>query len=82
VTEESTKTVVLTEENGMLSNLTSSAQSSGFTERKVKYIAKSAAKNINSLDSQTMVPIDTIFGRSAWLGTLMAEAVLTPKVYP
>jgi hypothetical protein len=28
------------------------------------------------------VPIDTIFGRSAWLGTLMAEAVLTPKVYP
>jgi hypothetical protein len=44
----------------------------------VKYIANKAAKNINSLDSQTMVPIDTIFGRSAWLGTLTGVAVLTP----
>lgn len=29
-----------------------------------------------------MVPIDTIFGRSAWLGTLIAVTVLTSKVYP
>jgi len=29
----------------------------------VKYIAKSAAKNINSLDNQTMVPTATKFGR-------------------
>jgi hypothetical protein len=29
----------------------------------VKYIAKSAAKNINSLDSQTMVPTATKLGR-------------------
>jgi hypothetical protein len=29
----------------------------------VKYIAKSAAKNINSLESQTMVPTATILGR-------------------
>lgn len=29
-----------------------------------------------------MVPMDTIFGRSAWLGTLIADAVLTPQVYP
>ena len=29
----------------------------------VKYIAKRAAKNINSLDSQTMVPTATKFGR-------------------
>ena len=32
------------------------------TARVVKYIAKSAAKNINSLDSQTMVPTATTFG--------------------
>jgi hypothetical protein len=35
------------------------------TARKVKYIAKRAAKNINSLESHTMVPIATIFGRFA-----------------
>jgi len=29
----------------------------------VKYIAKRAAKNINSLASQTIVPTATIFGR-------------------
>jgi hypothetical protein len=29
----------------------------------VKYIAKRAAKNINSLDSQTIVPTATKFGR-------------------
>ena len=33
------------------------------TARVVKYIAKRAAKNINSLDSQTMVPTATRFGR-------------------
>jgi hypothetical protein len=33
------------------------------TARIVKYIANSAAKNINSEDSQTMVPTDTIEGR-------------------
>jgi hypothetical protein len=77
VTDESTKIVVLNEAKGRLSSSTSSAQSSGFTERKVKYIANNAAKNINSLDSQTIVPIDTIFGRSAWLGTRTAVDVLT-----
>ena len=45
-------------------------------------MANKAAKNINSLDSQTIVPIETIFGRSAWLGTRTAETVLTPQVYP
>jgi hypothetical protein len=29
----------------------------------VKYMAKSAAKNINSLESQTIVPTATILGR-------------------
>jgi hypothetical protein len=32
------------------------------TPRVVKYIAKSAAKNINSLESQTMVPTATTLG--------------------
>src|SRR3954468_23276897 len=38
-------------------------QSPGWTERTVKYIANSPAKNINSLDSHTMVPTLTTFGR-------------------
>jgi hypothetical protein len=33
------------------------------TARVVKYIANRAAKNINSLDSQTIVPTATKFGR-------------------
>jgi hypothetical protein len=33
------------------------------TARVVKYIAKSAAKNMSSLDSHTMVPTATKFGR-------------------
>jgi hypothetical protein len=65
----------------MSKSSTSLAHNSGFNERSVKYIANKAAKNINSLASHTMVPIDTIFGRSAWLGTLMAVDVLTPRVY-
>jgi hypothetical protein len=32
-------------------------------DRAVKYIANSPAKNINSLDSHTMVPTLTMFGR-------------------
>jgi len=35
------------------------------TARIVKYIANSAAKNINSLDSQTIVPMETMLGRFA-----------------
>ena len=35
----------------------------GATDRTVKYIANSAAKNISSEDSQTIVPTDTIDGR-------------------
>jgi hypothetical protein len=31
----------------------------------VKYIANRAAKNINSLESHTIVPIETMFGRLA-----------------
>ena len=35
------------------------------TERIVKYIANSAAKNMSSLDNQMMVPTLTRFGRLA-----------------
>ena len=65
VTEDSTKTVVFTLAKGILSFAVSSAQMPGLTERRVKYIANRAAKNINSLESQTMVPTATIFGRFA-----------------
>src|SRR3954447_20914762 len=38
-------------------------QSPGWTARIVKYIANRPAKNISSLESQTMVPTLTMFGR-------------------
>jgi hypothetical protein len=46
----------------------------------VKYIAKSAAKNINSLASQTIVPTATLFGRLIlWGGrTLVVMGRLFP----
>lgn len=68
---------MLNAENGILSFSTSSAQTSRLTARNVKYIANSAEKNINSLDSQMIVPTETMFGRSAADGTLTAEVVLT-----
>ena len=58
--------MVLSVEKGMLSIPVDSSQTLGpCTERAVKYIAKSAAKNINSLESQTMVPTATRLGRLA-----------------
>src|SRR5215470_6152315 len=48
------------------------------TERMVKYIANSAAKNISSEDSQTMVPTLTRLGRLAGArGTTVPVAVVT-----
>jgi hypothetical protein len=38
-------------------------QSPGCTDRTVKYMAKSPAKNMSSLESHTMVPTLTRFGR-------------------
>src|SRR3954466_1969624 len=38
-------------------------QSPGCTDRTVKYMANSPAKNISSLDSHTMVPTLTMLGR-------------------
>src|SRR5664279_192495 len=62
VTDDSTSTVVLSVENGMFSSCGSVRQSSGWTSRIVKYIANSAAKNISSEDSQTMVPTAVVSG--------------------
>ena len=64
VTDDSTRIVVLTVANGTLSFSVSCAHSSGLTERIVKYAANSAAKNISSLESQTIVPTLTMLGRS------------------
>jgi hypothetical protein len=64
VTEERTKTVVLVAAKGMFNNSVDSAQTFGpCTARVVKYMAKSAAKNINSEESHTMVPTATRLGR-------------------
>ena len=57
--------MVFPNENGMLSSSWPSAQVSGpCTERSVKYIANSAAKNMSSEASQTIVPTLTVFGRT------------------
>jgi hypothetical protein len=46
----------------------------------VKYIAKSAAKNINSLESQTIVPTATAFGREIlWCDTALVIKVIIPE---
>src|SRR6478609_621256 len=71
-TDETTRTSVLTVAKGTLSTCVSLAHSSGSTDRIVKYIANSPAKNISSLESHTMVPTDTMLGRETgpWPGML------------
>src|SRR3954454_10567535 len=64
VREESTRIVVLTAAKGTFSFSVFTDHSSGLTERIVKYDAKSAAKNISSLESQMIVPTLTMLGRS------------------
>ncbi|GHG51438.1 hypothetical protein GCM10011331_15060 [Flavimobilis marinus] len=53
----------------------------GITERCVKYIAKSPAKNMSSLASHTMVPTDTGFGRFtlACVGVLVAAVAVVTR---
>jgi hypothetical protein len=50
----------------------------------VKYIAKRAAKNINSLDSQTIVPTATKFGRvGLCIPTVVLDmVVIIPEITP
>ncbi|GAB3150361.1 hypothetical protein GCM10027290_37840 [Micromonospora sonneratiae] len=49
-----------------------------------KYIANNAAKNMSSLESHTIVPTLTMFGRvSEWIRLLsMAEAAVTRSLLP
>src|SRR4051794_4773817 len=89
VTEESTRTVVLTEANGTFSFSVFWAHSSGLTERIVKYDANSAAKNISSLESQMIVPTLTMLGRSwcpcrreAGMVVAVATGSLCPAPFP
>src|SRR5262249_1500379 len=64
VSEESTRIVVFVAENGRFNASAWAFQNVGpVTERRVKYIAKRAAKNISSELSQMMVPTLTMFGR-------------------
>ena len=83
VTELSTRTMVLANAMGTLSSCVFSCQTSGEVARRVKYMAKSPAKNITSEDNHTMVPTDTMSGRfgSVRTGTLGAwVAVVTRAI--
>ncbi|GLY20700.1 hypothetical protein Misp04_04320 [Micromonospora sp. NBRC 101691] len=55
---------------------------SGAAARMEKYIANSAAKNMSSLESQTIVPTLTMLGRvREWIRLLsMAGAAVTPSL--
>ena len=64
VREESTRIVVLVAENGTFRDEAISFQyAAPVTDRRVKYIAKRAAKNISSELNQMMVPTLVRFGR-------------------
>ncbi|GAA0478106.1 hypothetical protein Ade02nite_67760 [Paractinoplanes deccanensis] len=56
-----------------------SSHNSGAAARIEKYMANNAAKNMSSLESHTIVPTLTMFGRvSEWILLLsMAEAAVT-----
>ncbi|GAA0972128.1 hypothetical protein GCM10009555_024690 [Acrocarpospora macrocephala] len=56
---------------------------SRLTDRMVKYIANSAAKNMSSEDNQTIVPTLTRLGRRDACGAVVvviADAVATPSI--
>src|SRR5689334_9280374 len=82
-TELSTRFSVFTAAYGTSSFAVSVVQRSGRTDRMVKYIAKRPAKNINSLDSHTMVPTCTMLGRftpTCACGVSAREAVATGAI--
>src|ERR1051325_3175461 len=60
------------------------SHSSGAAARMEKYIANSAAKNISSLESHTIVPTLTMLGRvSEWIWLLaIAGAAVTASLLP
>src|SRR5215210_5900617 len=79
-TELTTRTSVLTLEKGTFSFSGPDTHCSGTTARIVKYIANSPAKNMSSLESQTIVPTEAMFGRltTACVGPVStADAVAT-----
>src|SRR6476660_5801318 len=84
VTEDSTRTMVKVSAYQMLRCWVCSFHSSGAAARMEKYIAKSAAKNISSLESHTIVPTLTMLGLvSEWIWLLgMAEAAVTGALLP
>src|SRR5690606_39541814 len=64
VTELNTRMVVLPSANGKFNTLEASPHASApATDRCVKYMANSPAKNISSLESQMMTPTDRTLGR-------------------
>src|SRR3954467_3569622 len=84
VTEDSTRMIVFGVGGGRVSGSVCLAHSSGAAARIEKYIANNAAKNMSSLESQTIVPTLTMFGRvSEWIRLLsMAEAAVTGSLLP
>jgi hypothetical protein len=74
--DEATKIVVNVLAYGISRSGVVSAHTSVLIARWVKYIAKSAAKNISSLESHTMVPTETMFGRLICPCARGAEAVV------
>ena len=81
MTDERTKIVVLKAAKGILSISVDSAQIAGpCTARVVKYIANNAAKNISSLESQTIVPTATALGRVIlWCATALDIEAIIPE---
>src|SRR3954447_21638867 len=79
VTEESTRITVNVVAYGTLSPSVCSSHRLYSAARIEKYIANKAAKNMSSLESHTMVPTLTMFGRvREWIRLLsMAEAAVT-----
>src|SRR3954454_23742163 len=84
VNDEATSTIVTTSAYGMFSSVGGGGHGPTLCARTVKYTPNSPAKNISSLDSQTMVPMLTRFGRfSEWIRALMAGAeVVTGALWP
>ncbi len=84
VTEESTRITVNVVAYGMFSTSVCFSHCSGAAARMEKYIANSAAKNMSSLESHTIVPTLTMLGRvREWIRLLsMAGAAVTRSLLP
>ncbi|SKY90884.1 Uncharacterised protein [Mycobacteroides abscessus subsp. abscessus] len=78
VTDDKMRTVVTGMANFRFSSVGSGGQPAGpALARATKYIAKSPAKNISSLDSHTIVPTLTMLGR---LSECTREVMAVPEV--